>query len=324
MGAAAADQRLGRPLGSYRGNRPPRPGARLHPVADHAAAGRGAQGCTLAGRHSDRDEIDGEPGPRRDRRVDRGPGDRQEGKRILGEMPRLQRGEGYLWAPGHGLLNRVEFPAIRTFDSSRTPKRGERLATPRTVAEVDLTAIVAALAAAKTEDAGKPKGLPRTGSGEDRRRHVQLERELAAAKTRVEILEQKNRELNARLEQIAALAASPVPAAGDAAVPEQPRAKIEAKPVRPLRVVTPGSSPRAGYAVAASGDGVHPAARKLLIALAQHAPARFTWGQAATLAGLKSSGGHFNAGRKSLREIWLYRGDERSPVGVADWLEGCG
>jgi uncharacterized protein len=229
-----------------------------------------------------------------------GQADRQEGKRILGDLPRLQRGEGYLWAPGHGILNRVEFPAIRTFDSSRTPKRGERLATPRTLAEVDLTAIVAALAAA--EDAGKPKGLPRTGSGEDRRRHVQLERELAAAKTRVEILEQKNRELNARLEQIAALAASPVPAADDAALPEQPRAKIEAKPVRPLRVVTPGSSPRAGYAVAASGDGVHPAARKLLIALAQHAPARFTWGQAATLAGLKSSGGHFNAGRKSLRE----------------------
>ena len=51
-----------------------------------------------------------------------------------------------------------------------------------------------------------------------------------------------------------------------------------------------------------SGDGIHPAARKLLVALAQHAPGRFTWGQAATLAGLKPSGGHFNAGRKSLRE----------------------
>jgi hypothetical protein len=51
-----------------------------------------------------------------------------------------------------------------------------------------------------------------------------------------------------------------------------------------------------------AGDSLHPAARKLLIALAQHAPARFTWGQAATLAGLKPSGGHFNAGRKSLRE----------------------
>jgi hypothetical protein len=31
------------------------------------------------------------------------------------------------------------------FDSSRTPKRGERVATPRTLAEVDLSAITAAL-----------------------------------------------------------------------------------------------------------------------------------------------------------------------------------
>ena len=31
-----------------------------------------------------------------------GQADRQEGKRILGDLPRLQRGEGYLWAPGRG------------------------------------------------------------------------------------------------------------------------------------------------------------------------------------------------------------------------------
>ena len=93
-----------------------------------------------------------------------------------------------MWAPGHGILDRVEFPAIRTFDSSRTPKRGERLATPRTLAEVDLTAIVAALTAAETEDPGKPK--------EDPRRHAQLEAELATAKARIDTLEQQNRELD--------------------------------------------------------------------------------------------------------------------------------
>jgi hypothetical protein len=78
----------------------------------------------------------------------------------------------------------------------------------------------------------------------------------------------------------------------EAALPQEPEAKIAAKPVRPLRVVAPGP---------VSGDGAHPAARKLLIAAAQHVPARFTWGQLATLAGLKPSGGHFNAGRKDLR-----------------------
>ena len=56
-----------------------------------------------------------------------GQADRHEGKRILGDLPRLQRGEGYVWAPGYALLDRVAFPPIRTFDSSRTPKRGEGL-----------------------------------------------------------------------------------------------------------------------------------------------------------------------------------------------------
>jgi hypothetical protein len=222
-----------------------------------------------------------------------GQGDRQEGKRILGNLPRLQRGEGYLWAPGHGILNRVDFPPIRTFDSSRTPKRGERLAVPRTLAEVDLTAIVAALAVAGAEDPGKPKSVPRTRSGEDWHRHAQLKQELEAAKARIAALEEENRELNSRLTGIAALAAGAKQTPVDAVSVAQARPKTEAKRMRPLRVVTSNAT---------SGDGMHPAARKLLIALAQHAPARFTWGQAATLAGLKPSGGHFNAGRKSLRE----------------------
>jgi hypothetical protein len=211
-----------------------------------------------------------------------GQADRQEGKRILGDLPRLQQGEGYLWAPSHGILDRVGFPAIRTFDSSRTPRRGERLGTPRTLAEVDLTAIIAALAAVEAEDPEKPK---------DNRRQVQLERELSAAKSRIELLEQENCALNSRLAKIAALAADAAPVIVDDASPQP---KVEAKPARRLRVVP-------SNATTVSGGTLHPAARKLLVALAQHAPARFTWGQAATLAGLKPRGGHFNAGRKELR-----------------------
>ena len=60
-------------------------------------------------------------------------------------------------------------------------------------------------------------------------------------------------------------------------------------------------APAVGTEIPAIDDGIHSAARKLLTAAAQHAPGRFTWGQLATLAGLKPSGGHFNAGRKSLR-----------------------
>jgi hypothetical protein len=85
------------------------------------------------------------------------------------------------------LLERVAFPPIRTFDSSRTPKRDERPVIPRTLAEVDLTAIVAALAAAGVED-------PRTQI-EDHSRHARLEQELAAARARIAVLEEDNREL---------------------------------------------------------------------------------------------------------------------------------
>ena len=85
-----------------------------------------------------------------------GQADRQEGKRILADLPRLQRAKAISGRPATGCSIASQFPAIRTFDSSRTPKRGERPATPRTLAEVDLTAITAALAAASTPEPDKP------------------------------------------------------------------------------------------------------------------------------------------------------------------------
>jgi hypothetical protein len=152
---------------------------------------------------------------------------------------------------------------------------------------VDLTAIVAALAAAGAEDPGKPQ--------EDRSRLAQLEQELVAAKERIAALEENDRALNSLLAQIAVLATIAGHAPVDAAVIAKPRPNIrDAEPVRRPRVLI-------SDAYAASDANIHPAARKLLTALAQHAPARFTWGQAATLAGLKPSGGHFNSGRKNLR-----------------------
>jgi hypothetical protein len=226
-----------------------------------------------------------------------GQADRAQGKTILGNLPRLKPGEGYLWSPRHDILERVSFPANRTFDSSRTPKRGECLAPPRTLAEVDLSAITAALAQVGAEDPAKPAHRLAKAADDRRRNQLELERivalekELAEAKARIAAVEQQNRDLNSRLQQIASLASAAAPAAQS--LPARPIVKVEAKPSRPPHVPA--------NAVPAPDAGLHPAARKLLLALAQHSPARFTWGQAATLAGLKPSGGHFNAGRKELR-----------------------
>jgi len=240
-----------------------------------------------------------------------GQADRVEGKRILADLPKLARGEGYLWAPSDGVLARVAFPRIRTYDSSRTPKRGERIATPRTLAEVDLSAITAALAAAGASGAeqdGTAAGGGRAQLAGLRQQLMERDRQLTAAQGRIAGLEAEAAALHARLGQIAALATGAVSALSP------PEPIVERTPVLPRASRTS----EAGTPIAAArlegerpsdpmeGDGaLHPAARKLLTALAQHAPARFTWGQAATLARLKPSGGHYNAGRKQLRDLGL-------------------
>jgi hypothetical protein len=122
---------------------------------------------------------------------------------------------------------------------------------------VDLTAIVTALAAAETVDPVKPR--------EDRHRHAHLQQKLANTKARIAVLEQENRELNSRLAGIAALAAGSASSAADTASVVASRPQTEAKPVRQLRVVS--------NAPAVSGNGIRPAARKLMTAAAQHAPA---------------------------------------------------
>ena len=57
-----------------------------------------------------------------------GQADRAEGRRILAALPRLAQGEGWVWAPSDGVLERVAFPRIATFDSSATPMRPEHAA----------------------------------------------------------------------------------------------------------------------------------------------------------------------------------------------------
>jgi uncharacterized protein len=45
---------------------------------------------------------------------------------IWAALPTLPRGEGFVWLPGRGMLERAAFPKKATFDSSKTPERGQR------------------------------------------------------------------------------------------------------------------------------------------------------------------------------------------------------
>ncbi len=75
-----------------------------------------------------------------------GQADRAEGRRILAALPQLRRGEGWVWAPSNGVLDKVSFPRIRTLDSSQTPRRDAQPGNSRLLAAVDLLAIERTLA----------------------------------------------------------------------------------------------------------------------------------------------------------------------------------
>lgn len=47
--------------------------------------------------------------------------DEKEGRKIIAALPSLKKGEAFMWAPELEILERVSFPMIKTFDSSRAP-----------------------------------------------------------------------------------------------------------------------------------------------------------------------------------------------------------
>jgi DNA helicase HerA-like ATPase len=67
-----------------------------------------------------------------------GQADKAEWAKIWGNMPTLERGQGLVWLPARGILKTSPFPAKVTFDSSRTPKRGERVASAKPLQPVNL------------------------------------------------------------------------------------------------------------------------------------------------------------------------------------------
>jgi hypothetical protein len=217
----------------------------------------------------------------------KGQADVEAGREVLDSLAKLEPGAGWIWAPEQGVLSRTRFPAISTYDSGKTP---DGAALPAIAsANVDLAALAAALGSAEPADS------PTSSTSLDSRRVAELQTALDHATTRIAALEAEvdalrssRRQLKERLAQVAYLA--------------QLDSEIEPASNDAVQVDSQAPDPDSGPADTSPDGLLHPAARKLLSALAQHAPARFTWRQTATLAGLKPSGGHFNAGRKQLRD----------------------
>jgi uncharacterized protein len=88
-----------------------------------------------------------------------GSADKQQWREIWASLPTMQRGQGVVWAPARGILSTVKFPEKHTFDSSRTPTRGESKRTANLM-PINLDKLQERLAIVKAEvDANDPKAL---------------------------------------------------------------------------------------------------------------------------------------------------------------------
>jgi len=80
----------------------------------------------------------------------------EHGEEVISSLPSLATGEAWVWNPERDILRRARIRRRRTFDSSATPKAGERRQEPTERAEIDVQSLGEKIAAtaekAKAED----------------------------------------------------------------------------------------------------------------------------------------------------------------------------
>ena len=236
----------------------------------------------------------------------KGAADEGQAREVLATLPKLARGEGWVWSPAAGLLERVTFPSIATLDTSRTPDHGEALVEARAAAAVDIEAIREALLRfSTTPEAGADTPAGHAALREITKTANAMERQLAEAEERGYVrglaegdargfVQGQSLALSRMRSALDSLRIQETPAGSPVADDGRKDAGPEGNP-RPRS----GAGPKPS-AVASADGNLNGAARKLLAVLDTDPPVRRSWQQLATLAGLKARGGHFNAGKKAL------------------------
>lgn len=248
-----------------------------------------------------------------------GNADRDTAKTVMESLAVLPVGEGWVWAPDHGLLTRTRFPPITTLDTSATPKAGERRIEPKTLAEVDLSAVREALELPKKDPGTKATGCPDIAAAVAEAEQRGFARGLSEGERRGKAAGIALGLTQARL----ALDKLTVPAIAADMPPYRPELGPTAN--------NPPPEARPRTPVAVSIDGLNSAGRKMLAVLDTNPPVRRTWAQVATLAKLKARGGHFNAGKKGLQEsnlieegeglVWISTPSTNAPAPIQDPAE---
>jgi hypothetical protein len=237
-----------------------------------------------------------------------GNGDRDQAKEVFDTLAGMAVGEGWVWSPENDLLERMRFPRIKTLDTSSTPKAGEKRIEPKTLAQVDLSGIKAALAAAADQEtprgqtSGKKsekvassndvKEAEARGYARGRADGVAEVRELIGDRVGI-VIDAMNLFREEFAEEDRATSSPPavvhINAGPDAAekVAEQMSRRVTQRP----------------QALVAYHHGAMPTVAAKIVDAIDMKPARaFTWTQIAMLAGYSESGGQFRRGKKWLIE----------------------
>lgn len=227
---------------------------------------------------------------------------------LMKSLPSLPIGTAWFWSPGWlDVFQRVKVRRRETFDSSATPKVGQRISSPKTLAQVDLQALEQRIAAtierARAED---PRELRRQVASlktelEKARRTAEEQKIVQTAvpaidpgdmKRLVELIERAEAagqlltEFGQRLKIILSKLQAPAP---------------QVQPGVPRRYVEPSATRAPVYREDRASSAKLPGGeRKILTVLAQY-PGGRSKTQVAVLAGYAHNGGGFNNYLGSLR-----------------------
>jgi uncharacterized protein len=250
-----------------------------------------------------------------------GQADREQGKAILGSLPTLPTGTGVVWLPNREVLATAAFPPKITFDSSRTPKRGERVVR-KELKPLDLDKLKGKLASIEEEvKANDPRALKAEVARLSRELVVAQKgaapawpdqrEECASAHVRAADLEAAIDQMNDRLNAVWSRFCVPISEMQDAQnecfairnrlLPTHPQRRAAPAPVPVQRQPVPAREPRQS-----EGNGAVPhGCAKPLAALAGAYPAGMTEAQWATAAGYKRTGGTWGTYKSRLRGAGL-------------------
>lgn len=244
--------------------------------------------------------------------------DHEQAAEIKRSLPSLPIGTAWFWSPGLGIVERVKVTGRTTFDSSATPKVGQRRIEPKRFADVDLEAlgerITATVERAKADD---PKTL--------KARIAQLEKQ-AAHKPDPEIIRVEipvlAEDLVIRLEgvlgdlkkhgQQAVDVATEMLASLQAAQGQQQPVPQPVRAAEPAARVAPAA--RTVAASPAPSGNLPISQRKILTVLAQHGTRTTT--QVALLTGYSHKSGGYRNSLSSLRSAGHIEG--RGDVAITD------